>query len=149
MSTDGPQVHPADGKPSPWLFNGPVDLLIGCGGWSLPLIALVSIATGKNSVLLASAFYFLTIFCNNPHYMATVYRAYHTGADFNQYRFFTIYVTVLLILTVTLVHLWPTAFPWVLTLYLVWSPWHYSGQNFGIAMLMARRSGAQPSHQDR
>ena len=149
MSKAGSQASSADVKPSPWLFSAPIDLLIGCGGWSLPLILLVSFATKQNGVLLASAFYFLTIFCNNPHYMATVYRAYHTGTDFNQYRFFTLYITVLLILTVTLVHLWPAAFPWVLTLYLIWSPWHYSGQNFGIAMLMARRSGAQPDPQSR
>lgn len=133
----------------PWLFNAPIDLLIGCGGWSLPLIAFTSYVMEWNGVLLAAAFYFLTVFCNNPHYMATVYRAYHTGTDFNQYRFFTIYVTVLLVLTVTLVHLVPALFPWVVTAYLVWSPWHYSGQNFGIAMLLLRRAGAQPQAQDR
>lgn len=132
-----------------WLFNAPLDLLIGCGGWSLPLIVLVSFVSNANAGLVASTFYFLTVFCNNPHYMATLYRAYGTGTDFNQYRFFTIYVTVLLVLTVILVHLLPALFPWVVTAYLVWSPWHYTGQNFGIAMLLARRGGAQPSHQDR
>jgi tetratricopeptide (TPR) repeat protein len=138
VSAKSPQAH------RPWLFNAPLDLLIGCGGWSLPLIAFVAYATKQNAAVLASAFYFLTVFCNNPHYMATLYRAYGTGADFNRYRFFTIYVTVLLVLTVTLVHLVPALFPWVVTLYLLWSPWHYTGQNFGIAMLLARRAGAQP-----
>jgi len=131
------------------LFNPALDLLVGCGAWSLPLIALTSLVTQWNAGAMAAAFYFLTVFCNNPHYMATVYRAYHTGADFNQYRFFTIYVTVLLILTVTLVHLVPALFPWVVTAYLIWSPWHYSGQNFGIAMLLARRAGAQPGRLER
>jgi tetratricopeptide (TPR) repeat protein len=76
--------------------------------------------------------------------MATIYRAYHTAEDFRKYRFFTIYVTVLLALTVVLVHLAPSLFPWVITLYLTWSPWHYTGQNFGIAQMFIRRSGAPP-----
>ncbi len=134
---------------SPWLFSAPVDLLIGCGGWSLPLIFLTVWATNADAALLASAFYFLTVFCNNPHYMATIYRAYGSGADFKKHRFFTVYVTVLLVVTVTIVHLFPAIFPWVLTLYLLWSPWHYSGQNFGVAMLLARRAGAQPDPQAR
>jgi hypothetical protein len=29
----------------------------------------------------------------------------------------------------------------LLTLYLTWSPWHYSGQNYGIAMMFLRRRG--------
>jgi len=134
---------------NPWLFNAPADLLIGCGGWSLPLVALTFVFTRNDATFLASAFYFLTVFCNNPHYMATLYRAYGTGRDFSQYRFFTIYITILLFLTAALVHLLPALFPWVITLFLVWSPWHYSGQNFGIAMLLVRRTGTQPRHEDR
>ncbi len=95
------------------------------------------------------AFYALAIFCNQPHYMATVYRAYHTKEDFNKYRFFTVYITVLLAATVLLVHFAPSLFPYVFTLYLTWSPWHYTGQNYGIAMMLIRRTGAQPTDEDR
>ncbi|ATC62632.1 hypothetical protein CMV30_00845 [Nibricoccus aquaticus] len=75
--------------------------------------------------------------------MATIHRAYGTAGDFKKYRFFTIYVTVLM-LTLVLVHVVPALFPWVVTLYLTWSPWHYTGQNFGIAQMFVRRSGAHP-----
>jgi tetratricopeptide (TPR) repeat protein len=128
----------------PWLFNAPLDLLVGCGAWSLPFLALVfwlqRDAAGAAS--LALAFYALGLFCNNPHYMATLHRAYHTAGDFAKYRFFTVYVTALLALVVVLVHLAPGLVPWVVTLYLTWSPWHYTGQNFGIAQLLLRRAGA-------
>src|SRR5471032_2201179 len=129
---------------APWLFSPALDLLVGCGAWSLPLLALTFLLQRENTVAVSFAFYLLAVFCNNPHYMATIYRAYHTAEDFNKYRFFTVYVTVLLVLTVVLVHLGPGLFPWVVTLYLTWSPWHYTGQNFGIAQMLARRAGAPP-----
>ena len=31
----------------------------------------------------------------------------------------------------------------LLTLYLTWSPWHYTGQNYGIASMMLGRRGVQ------
>lgn len=71
--------------------------------------------------------------------MATVYRAYHSYSEFAKYRVFTIHVAVLLTLVGVLAHVWYPALPWIFTLYICWSPWHYTGQNFGILMLFARR----------
>lgn len=128
-------------RPAAWLFSPALDLLIGCGAWSLPLLALTFFVQRDHATGAAFAFYLLAIFCNQPHYMATLYRAYHTAADFNKYRFFTVYVTALLALTLLLVHFVPPLVPWIVTLYLTWSPWHYTGQNFGIAQLFIRRAG--------
>ena len=128
----------------PWLFSPGLDLLVGCGAWSLPLLAGTYFLQQQHGGAVAFAFYLLAVFCNNPHYMATLHRAYHTAEDFRKYRFFTVYVTVLLGLTVLLVHAIPGLFPWVLTIYLTWSPWHYTGQNFGIAQMLARRAGVPP-----
>jgi len=75
--------------------------------------------------------------------MATIYRAYHTRADFEKYRFVTLHVTLLIVLTGIVMHASSRLFPWVFTLYICWSPWHYSGQNYGLLMMFARRSGAQ------
>lgn len=130
--------------PSRWLYGPTLDLMIGCGAWSIPFLAVAYFLQRDNATTLSFGFYLLAVFCNNPHYMATVYRAYHTAADFHKYRFFTVYVTVLLVLTVALIHGVPSLFPWVVTLYLTWSPWHYTGQNFGIAQLFVRRGGAAP-----
>jgi tetratricopeptide (TPR) repeat protein len=136
-------------SPRPWIFNPAVDLLVGCGGWSLPLLLLTFYLTQRETVHLSFVFYFLGVFCNQPHYMATVYRAYRTPGDFQKYRFFTLYVTIFIVLAILIVHLAPALFPWLFTFYLTWSPWHYTGQNYGIAMMLARRAGAQPTDKDR
>ena len=141
-SSSLPDATTAPGARKPWLFGPALDLLVGCGAWSLPLLALTFWLQRINAGEVAFAFYALAIFCNNPHYMATIYRAYHTAEDFKKYRFFTVYVTVLAVLTVVLTHLVPDLFPWMVTLYITWSPWHYTSQNFGIAQMMARRAGA-------
>jgi len=91
------------------------------------------------------AFYGLALFFNYPHYMATIYRAYHTAEDFHKYRIFTVHITALVVLTLILSHFWFRALPWIFTLYLAWSPWHYSGQNYGLFMMFARRGGTSPS----
>jgi hypothetical protein len=39
-----------------------------------------------------------------------------------KYRFFTVYVTVMVALTVVLIHLVPDLFPQAVTLYITWSP---------------------------
>ena len=97
----------------------------------------------------SAAFYALALFFNYPHYMATLYRAYHTEEDFPEYRIFTVHITALCVLTLLVSHFWYRALPWIFTLYLTWSPWHYSGQNYGLFMMFARRAGAKPSDGER
>jgi tetratricopeptide (TPR) repeat protein len=121
---------------------------VGCGAWSLPLLVATYWLGTREAVYVSFAFYFLGVFCNQPHYMATVYRAYRTPGDFHKYRFFTLYVTVFILLTALVVHLAPALFPWLLTFYLTWSPWHYTGQNYGIALMLARRAGAHPTEKE-
>ena len=74
--------------------------------------------------------------------MSTLYRAYHNESDFRKYRIFTIHITGLVLLTVLLSHLKFELLPWIFTLYLTISPWHYSGQNYGLFMMFVRRAGA-------
>ena len=129
----------------PWIYRPWIDLLVGCGGWSAPLLAFSFAAANSNSRVWPVAFYALALLFNYPHFMATVYRAYHSYTEFAKYRIFTVHVAVLLALAGLLAHVWYPALPWIFTLYICWSPWHYTGQNFGILMLFARRSGATPS----
>jgi tetratricopeptide (TPR) repeat protein len=95
------------------------------------------------------AFYFLALLCNYPHFMATVYRAYHTRTEFEKYRIFTVHIALLLALAGVIAHVWYPLLPWIFTLYICWSPWHYTGQNFGLLMMFARRSGLAPSSAER
>jgi hypothetical protein len=136
-------------RDSSWIYARGLDLIVGCGAWSAPLL-LLGYFFGKESNSTASIlFYGLALVFNYPHYMATVYRAYHRREDFAKYRFYTIHLTILLVLTVIISHWAYALLPIVFTIYLTWSPWHYTGQNFGIAMMFARRKGATPTRANR
>jgi hypothetical protein len=134
---------------SVWLYQPWLDLVVGCGAWSVPLLLLAYLSSATSTLTWSTAFYVLALFFNYPHYMATIYRAYHRREDFNKYRIFTFHITLLLVLTVILSHLWFRALPWIYTVYLTASPWHYSGQNYGLFMMFARRAGAQPTSRER
>jgi len=132
-----------------WIWGPWTDLLIGCGAWSAPLLAVAYMTAQAHTRQWAFAFYFLALLFNYPHFMATVYRAYHTREQFEKYRIFTVHFTLLLLLPAVLTHTIPVLLPWLFTLYICWSPWHYSGQNFGLLMMFARRAGLAPEPRER
>jgi tetratricopeptide (TPR) repeat protein len=134
---------------SSWLYGPWLDLTVGCGAWSAPLLLLAYSSVASSTRVWSIAFYGLALLFNYPHYMATIYRAYHRPEDFHKYRIFTVYTTALVFLTIFLSHVWLGILPWIFTLYLTWSPWHYSGQNYGLFMMFARRAGATPGKEER
>ena len=134
---------------SVWLYGPWLDLVVGCSAWSAPLLLLSYVSIASSTRAWSLVFYALALFFNYPHYMATIYRAYRRPEDFQKYRIFTVYTTALVLLTVLLSHFWLGILPFIFTLYLTWSPWHYSGQNYGLFMMFARRAGASPSKAER
>src|SRR5260370_19191378 len=140
----------SSGRPwGSWLYAPALDLIVGCGAWSAPLLLVTYLLSQSSTLNLATVFYALALVFNYPHFMATIYRAYGTREDFSKYRVFTVHVTALLILTAILTHTSLKLLPWVFTLYINWSPWHYSGQNYGLLMMFARRNGAAPTTTER
>ena len=127
---------------SVWIYGPGLDLVVGCGAWSAPLLLISYFAIASSTRAWSIAFYGLALLFNYPHYMATIYRAYHRVEDFQKYRVFTVYTTALILLTGLLSHFWLGILPWIFTLYVTWSPWHYSGQNYGLFTMFARRAGA-------
>src|SRR5579863_10419977 len=141
------QAAPSITNPSinnPWIYNPWLDLIVGCGAWSAPLLLLSYFSVASSARTWSVVFYVLAVFFNYPHYMATIYRAYHRAEDFQKYRIFTVHTTALILMTLLLSHYWLRLLPWIFTIYLTWSPWHYSGQNYGLFMMFARRAGADP-----
>src|SRR5437868_10873073 len=133
----------------PWIYNRWLDLIVGCGAWSAPLLLLGYFTTNSSAMVWSIGFYGLAFLCNYPHYMATLYRAYRRPQDFHRYRIFTVHITGLVLFTLLVSHFYASALPWIFTLYLTLSPWHYSGQNYGLFMMFARRAGAEPSENQR
>jgi tetratricopeptide (TPR) repeat protein len=128
-----------------WIHNPWLDLIVGCGAWSAPLLLLSYFSQASSARMWSVVFYALAFVFNYPHFMATIYRAYHRAEDFHKYRIFTVHITALMLLTLVLSHFWLRILPWIFTIYLTWSPWHYSGQNYGLFMMFARRAGAEPT----
>lgn len=139
----------ASRPPGPWLYHSWLDLMAGCGAWSAPLLIVATWLTPSHTHAWAVAFYFLAMIFNYPHFMATIYRAYHTRQNFERYKIVTLHVTLLVVLTGIMLHASYRLLPWVFTLYICWSPWHYSGQNYGLLMMFARRSGATVAQAER
>jgi len=142
-------VSTASPEKGPWIYRPWLDLLVGCGAWSAPLLAMATWLTPSHEHGWAVGFYLLALIFNYPHFMATIYRAYHTREGFEKYKFFTLHLTLLLVLTGILLHASSRWVPWIFTLYICWSPWHYTGQNYGIMMMFARRAGAQLTNTER
>ena len=136
-------------RPSPWIYQPWLDLLVGCGAWSAPLLLLTNFLSPNSSTAWSFAFYLLALVFNYPHFMATVYRTYHSYDEFRRYRYFTVHVALLLVCAGMIAHLWYPLLPWIFTLYICWSPWHYTGQNFGLLMMFTRRAGLSPREGER
>ena len=134
---------------SPWIYRPWLDLVAGCGAWSAPLLLLVYVLAAPEARAWSVAFYGLALVFNYPHFMATIYRAYGTRADFSKYRVVTMHLTGFLVLTALVAHASFPLVPWIFTVYLTWSPWHYTGQNYGLLMMFVRRNGATPTSAER
>jgi tetratricopeptide (TPR) repeat protein len=134
---------------STWIYGAWIDLTVGCGAWSAPLLLAGFYFANSHARGWSVAFYFLALLSNYPHFMATVYRAYHTRDEFEKYRLYTVHVALLLVVAGVVTHLWYAVLPWIFTVYICWSPWHYTGQNFGLLMMFARRAGVTPTETER
>lgn len=71
-------------------------------------------------------------------------RVYEQRADRQRYVFFTVYVTLALIGALAAALRSPLLGSALITLYISWSPWHFSGQNYGLAVMFLGRSGSAP-----
>ncbi len=131
-----------------WISRPWLDLLVGCGGWSLPLLAVSYALVDRDVPRWSAVFYGLALVCNYPHYMATIYRAYGRD-DRGAYRLYTHWLTAGLVALGVAAHGWFPLVPWLFTAYVMWSPWHYTGQNFGVLMMFLRRAGVDVSAEER
>jgi tetratricopeptide (TPR) repeat protein len=124
-----------------WVHHPAIDLIVGCGAWSALLLLLAYPFGSGNRLFVSTAFYGLALVFNYPHFMATIYRAYGSRQDFSRYRVFTLHITILLLVTLAVAHWAYSSIALIFTIYITWSPWHYTGQNFGLAMMFCRRNG--------
>ena len=128
--------------PSPWLFGPWPDLLFGCGVLYAILLAGFLVAGPEIRQLQPGlVFPLIVLLVGTPHYGATLLRVYGHRRDRRAYVFFSLWAT-LAVIALFVASLWvgPLA-SFFVTLYLTWSPWHYTGQNYGLSVMFLRRGG--------
>ena len=126
-----------------WLFGRATDLLVGAGlGYvlSIPLLVWMTGTYGLNAWP-TTVFLLLALFISGPHYGATILRVYEHRNDRRRYATFALWATLIICglfvggLNNVLLG------SCLVTLYATWSPWHFSGQNYGVAVMFLRRRG--------
>jgi hypothetical protein len=136
------ETRPATSATGRYFVNAPVDALL-IGGASLLLYALFRLRPDMaSSPAVASLAATLVWVCNYPHFASTNYRLYHSRASVWQYPL-TSFVTPMVVTAAVIgCYVSPENIaPMFIKLYLLWSPYHFSGQTLGITMVYARRSG--------
>ncbi len=138
MTEDAPT---SSAERSGWLYGPVPDLLLGCGvGYALtvPLLAAVGMA-GNLSAWPVAVAALITMLTAGPHYGATMLRVLEQPEDRYKYAFFFFLVTAGLTVAFLagLYHF--VIGSWILTIYATWSPWHFAGQNYGLALMFLRR----------
>lgn len=124
----------------PWLVGPAADLLLGCGLLYALLFFALSAGNGMH-MLPTGLLPVLLVLVSLPHYGATLVRVYEQRGDRLRYALFAVWAT-LAVAVVFVVSLYDAAVGSIfLTVYLTWSPWHYAGQNYGLASMFLGRRG--------
>lgn len=119
------------------------DYLVIGGGFSLVVLALLqSAAMPAVSVFLKEHLWTFVLLSNSAHFAGSTVRLYTRPGSFRDLPFLTMGLPLVSLMVLGLGLLFPGALGQnLLSLYLTWSPYHYSAQAYGIAVLYCHRSG--------
>ena len=129
-------------RASGWLYGPVPDLLLGCG--LLYAILFLAFALFGPSLRALQPVYVipaLILLVSMPHYGGTLVRVYDQRRDRRSYALFSIWATLLIAALFVWGAFTTVVASWLFTVYITWSPWHYTGQNYGLAVMFLRRRG--------
>jgi tetratricopeptide (TPR) repeat protein len=137
---------PDSTRQGPWLFGAVPDLLLGCGLAYIAVYAVFSLGGEPfRQAQPALVIPLLSVLLSGPHYGATLLRVYERGEDRSAHRLVAVWSTLLVVgLFSWSIHDVVVA-SWFFTVFITWSPWHYTSQNFGVSMMFLRRAGVAPT----
>jgi hypothetical protein len=125
-----------------WLYGPKTDVLLGCGlGYGLVLLWDLVAGQGALGPRPIPVVALLALFINTPHYGATLLRVYEHREDRHKYAIFAIHATILIAVAFVAGAHSVLLGSLLFTVYVSWSPWHFSGQNYGLALMLLRRRG--------
>jgi hypothetical protein len=139
-----PRVVAGATTPAPPLYfvNALVDHGL-IGGVSLVTFALLSLFhSGARTPATWTTAAALAWVVNWPHFAATSYRLYQSKTRIRQYPIVALVVPLFVAIAALGSFASPGGVaPWLVKLFLIWSPYHFSGQTLGITLIYARRAG--------
>ena len=81
---------------------------------------------------------------NWPHFSATSYRLFQDPAHVRQFKLTSFLIPAVVTLGAIASFAFPDGFaPYFVKFYMIWSPYHFSGQTLGITLIYARRANFQ------
>lgn len=105
-------------------------------------LAIKYFHTGERAYWVYTGGALLSWVVNWPHFSATSYRLYGSRENIRQYPVTALVVPFVVFGMVVLALASPDQVgPWFVKLFLIWSPYHFSGQTLGLSLLYARRAG--------
>jgi hypothetical protein len=116
-------------------------LLIG-GALSLSVLAFLSAGTSQPFRLWIQAnLWTIVLLSNSAHFAGSTARLYSKPGAFKDFPFLTMGLPLLTVVVLTLgIALSSVLGPHIQRLYLVWSPYHYCAQSYGLAVMYCYRS---------
>lgn len=125
-------------------FYGPVIDYLLVGGLSIILYFLISVFMSSREFTLTFLHLagLLAWIVNWPHFAATCLRLYGSREAMRQYPLTATLIPAVILVAMFAALYWPlTVAPYFVKLFLVWSPYHFSGQTVGVTLIYARRAG--------
>jgi hypothetical protein len=140
---DAPAPAPAVLRLGRGFVHPAFDLLVIGGGLSLVFTALFLGRTrAPLEAFLVPWMALLVLLSNSAHFAASTVRLYTRPGSFRELPFLTMAFPLVTLGVLTLGVAWGESLgARLLTLYLTWSPYHYSAQAYGLALMYAYRSG--------
>lgn len=125
-----------------YFVNRWVDTMIMGGLSIITLMGLLVFANQANIRSISFAAFVASFFVNYPHFSATIYRLYQCPDNVRQFPI-TAWIIPLILCGAVVACFWQpdTIALYFVMLYLLWSPYHYSGQTIGLTMVYSRRAG--------
>jgi hypothetical protein len=133
-----------------YFFNAPVDIFFIGGSSFLLFFLFMFFYTEIRTPEVISAGIMLSWVINWPHFSMSTYRLYQNKANVQQYPITAYVIPFVVIGGVFLSFAYPDLVaPYFVKLFVLWSPYHYSGQTLGITLIYAMRSGIRFSTWER
>ncbi len=137
-------MNGASDKRRLYFVNGPVDFLFIGGASVITFVLMAMFYPAERTPEVISMAVLLMWIINWPHFSMSTYRLYQSRAHVRQYPFTAYVIPWIVIGGMVLSFVYPDdVAPFFVKIFILWSPYHFSGQTIGITLIYARRAGVR------